>query len=317
MLKRLLLTFSLIGLTGQALASNTVIENPDSVAPFHLCFTNDGPQEFPSATDSPLSLLKPSQTLPFCLSQDLSIDAYKQLSIFEKDVFAAVAMWQSYFNSEHPVNINIIINLHAPRCEGGSFPGKTLSKPLTLSDGDQTTIDIVYPSALTSLLGQNVQGTPDIKISFHPAEQNGLAAIPLCYDMTPTKSNKHCVAGGHRGRDITTTMLHELGHGYGIRSLRKRTEQGRRHHYGDFINNQISAYDYQTNNENDYHDLFNDYQAYYANHAHPLLFTGNSTVQYRESNGLSGPLPLCNQVTGEDDFSQNFAHFCFTSCFRQ
>lgn len=162
MLKRLLLGIIGLSLVGQALASNTVISDPSSVTPFRVCLTNDGPQSWPQGSDNPLSMLTPTQSIPFCLNQDLTLADYKQLSVFEKDIFTAVAMWASYFNSQNTLTINLVINMRSPRCSGDALPGSTETKSVSLLDGTQQDINVVYPSALHTLMnGTGGEGDND------------------------------------------------------------------------------------------------------------------------------------------------------------
>lgn len=284
--------------------SSTVLNDPRSVAPFRVCFSDENGGTWPA------NYVKADQPRPFCFNQNLTLDEYKNFTMVEKDVFVATAMWQSYFKSKNSVHIKLISDVSRSRSGGEAMPGETLalSGPM-----DDTPVKVVEPSALTTLIGHqndflSARERIDIKIDLHPHDTQAEGAA-YCYDPMPTSSTWHCQPN-RKVRDLTSVILHELGHGYGIRSLRMRNEKN----YGNFFNNKISAFDYQTNRDDRYHDLLANYADHFAQAQNPLVFTGASTKAYLVSQHQSPYLPLCNLASGDRNFSQNFSHFCYGSC---
>jgi len=275
----------------------TVIRNPDAVAPFELCFAGD---------NWPKNFVDPNNA--GCLTQNLTVDDYKKLSGFQKDFFVAVTMWQSYFYGQKPVHIQAFVNVQRPRSGGNAMPGQITE---TVVDGQ--TMTVVSPRALSKLQGnlssensyprrtwryrhnrQNQAESPDILVSINPTQEGQV----YCIDEHPTGTR---VCKSHQNlRDMGVILLHELGHGYGIRSLRKR---GGSQGYGEFQNDRLSAFDLQINHAPGFNFL-----AAYRDHA-SFVFTGSNTVAYLKSIGWPQYLPICNALA-----TQNFSHFCVTSC---
>lgn len=287
-----------------ALANNTVIQNPSQVAPFHLCFLNHASNVNAIQNNHrTITYMKSSQSSPFCLNQNLTQTQYQTLTLFEKDTFVAASMWQYYFNSTHPIWINVRVNNNRGRAGGNAEPGKRVWKEI-FSNGKYKRVLVVYPSALTQMLGEAESLTPNMLVTI-----NVHTMANFCFDQTPTLANRSCQQKDVR--DVTSVMLHEMGHGYGIRSLRTRNLNAT-YGYGNFPRQRVSAFDFQTNNRNGHSNLLENYASYFIDH--PILFTGKATTNYLKSHNKPYPLRICNYPQGVPNFSQNFAHFCYTSC---
>ncbi len=290
-------------------AQDTVIKDPNLVAPFKLCFTNDGPDSWPTVPlgRNKVVFIKPDQPLPLCLTQNLSITDYKNLTAFEKDFFVAVSMWQSYFKSFNPVNIKVVVDNSKPRFSGGSMHGA--SKFLETTSNKK--VMVIYPSSLSTMLGDNPSHLDyDIQVTIKPLRSATYNQSKHCYDDNPT-GKRSC--NPQIGHDLTSVITHELGHGYGIASNRVRKEQS---NYGGFFKNQMLAFDFQTNNDSQHPALLNNYGSYFIEGAHPIFFTGKSTVAYLNRQNLPSYLPICNLAKSDHNRSQNFSHFCNIDCSR-
>ena len=295
---------TLVSVCSTTVLAETILKDPASVAPFQLCFTAAGdapwPQDFVTST----------QTLPFCLDQNLTMHRYNALTSFEKDFFVAVAMWQYYFNSSYTVRINTVFSSVGARFGGDALPGGSKNETVTLSDGTTQAVTVYYPSALGTLRGQNTGQPEDILVTITGEVPSSGHGLDYCVDTTPTLSQRHCVPN-RKIRDAVSLLLHELNHGYGIKTLRGRKADN----YGDFESNKISTFDYETNNGGNYHDLLNNYANYFTPaDQHPIVFTGKSTMHYLSQAGASPYLTICNVAPGDPSYTQNFMHYCTGDC---
>lgn len=313
------------------------------VAPFKACFVLN-PKESDKWSSpwylNPQDAAKVNNGTPVCYDQNTSVDQYKNMSSFEKAAFVATAMWQYYWTSDKPIQINFQPDSSGPRFGGLSVAG--LGHQLTYVDKNNNADPNyeVYPPSALSIMGGN-QSAGGVVINVYINQQFGLNNY--CFDPTPSNPGKPASCDNSQVShvwDVTSVLAHELGHGYGFASIRDNSGDASE---GDFYDKEINLFDFNTNNQqlskkpvsgpycmlgNKYYscDFLKPYADEFAQNRNLILFTGANTVSYLKSQKYKVPAngtgykpiqsgkvygaAICNLMDGNK--SQNFSHFSTT-----